>query len=150
MAGNNSGVSFMNNNHHALTNGNSIGNNNNRSFSFLTLDNELSGPGLLRIGKYKFRAKTDDLPQYVSLLYLLDLILYTDSFSNRDWWVASTAFPLIAATIGPLANVLSISALVTKWRADLPDNGQLPLGSDENGVGIPDPTWWEIYLCPCS
>ncbi|KAB8301393.1 hypothetical protein EYC80_003267 [Monilinia laxa] len=94
---------------------------NDTNSSFLTLDNELSGSGLLRIGRFKFRAKTDNLPQ--------------------DWWVASTAFPLIAATIGPLANVLSISALVTKWRANLPDNGQLPFGSDENGVGIPDPEW---------
>ncbi|KAI9645625.1 Potassium channel [Ciborinia camelliae] len=111
--------------------GNNSGQHNGRDVtsdntgSFLTLDNELSGPGLLRIGRFKFRAKTDDLPQ--------------------DWWFASTAFPLIAATIGPLANVLSISALVTKWKADLPDNGQLPLGADENGVGIPDPQW-EIIL----
>ncbi|KAA8571916.1 hypothetical protein EYC84_001865 [Monilinia fructicola] len=97
---------------------------NDNNSSFLTLDHELSGSGLLRIGRFKFRAKTDNLPQ--------------------DWWVASTAFPLIAATIGPLANVLSISALVTKWRANLPDNGQLPLGSDENGVGIPDPEWETI------
>ncbi|KAF7863204.1 hypothetical protein EAF04_007287 [Stromatinia cepivora] len=117
MAGNNSGASFMKNSH-SLTNG-------DNNSSFLTLSNELSGPGLLRIGRFKFRAKTDDLPQ--------------------DWWVASTAFPLIAATIGPLANVLSISALVTKWRADLPDDGQLPFGADENGVGIPDPEW-EIIL----
>ncbi|QSZ33574.1 hypothetical protein DSL72_005142 [Monilinia vaccinii-corymbosi] len=97
---------------------------NGNGSSSLTLDDELSGPGLLRIGRFKFRAKTDNLPQ--------------------DWWIASTAFPLIAATIGPLANVLSISALVTKWRANLPDDGQLPSGSDENGVGIPDPEWWEI------
>ncbi|TGO77461.1 hypothetical protein BELL_0107g00120 [Botrytis elliptica] len=117
MAGNNSEASFMNNGH-TVANGGNTG-------SRLTLNNELSGPGLLRIGRFKFRAKMDDLPQ--------------------DWWVASTAFPLIAATIGPLANVLSISALVTKWRADLPDDGQLPFGADENGVGIPDPEW-EIVL----
>ncbi|ESZ99124.1 hypothetical protein SBOR_0534 [Sclerotinia borealis F-4128] len=116
MAGNNSDASLMNNSHAV------IGDNNS---NLLTLDNELSGPDLLRIGRFKFRGKTDDLPQ--------------------DWWVASTAFPLIAATIGPLANVLSISALVTKWRADLPDDGQLPFGSDENGVGVPDPQW-EIIL----
>ncbi|EDN93927.1 hypothetical protein SS1G_09794 [Sclerotinia sclerotiorum 1980 UF-70] len=111
MASNNSGLGLVKNNH-SLTNG-------DNNSSFITPNNELSGPGLLRIGKYKFRARTDDLPQ--------------------DWWVASTAFPLIAATIGPLANVLSISALVTKWRADLPNDGQLPFGADENGVGIPDP-----------
>lgn len=30
-----------------------------------------------------------------------------------DWWFCSTAIPLLAATIGPLANVMSIAALVT-------------------------------------
>ncbi|KAK6610363.1 Outward-rectifier potassium channel TOK1 [Botrytis cinerea] len=117
MAGDNSDASSMNNGH-------TMPNNRDKSIR-LTPNTKLSGPGLLRIGRFKFRAKTDDLPQ--------------------DWWVASTAFPLIAATIGPLANVLSISALVTKWRADLPDDGQLPFGADENGVGIPDPKW-EIIL----
>lgn len=33
-----------------------------------------------------------------------------------DWWFASTGIPLLAATLGPLANVLSIAALVTPWR----------------------------------
>jgi potassium channel subfamily K, other eukaryote len=59
----------------------------------------------------------------------------------RSWWFASTAIPLLAATIGPLANVLSIAALVTSWRAQLGDNGELPGGADELGVGIPDPQW---------
>jgi potassium channel subfamily K, other eukaryote len=59
----------------------------------------------------------------------------------RSWWFASTAIPLFAATIGPLANVLSIAALVTSWRAQLGDNGELPGGADELGVGIADPHW---------
>ncbi|CAK7215771.1 Potassium channel [Sporothrix eucalyptigena] len=62
-----------------------------------------------------------------------------------SWWFASTAIPLLAATTGPLSNVLSIAALVTPWRVVLPDNGQLPLGIDDNGVGIKDPHW-EIIL----
>ena len=57
---------------------------------------------------------------------------------DRNWWFASTAIPLLAATIGPLANVLSIAALVNKWRVNLPDNGQLPEGTDDNGIGIPE------------
>ncbi|RDW79600.1 hypothetical protein BP6252_04238 [Coleophoma cylindrospora] len=77
------------------------------------------------MGRFKLRGKTDDLPQ--------------------DWWFASTAIPLLAATIGPLANVLSITALVSKWRDRLPNNGQLPEGSDVYGVGMPDPRW-EIIL----
>jgi hypothetical protein len=59
----------------------------------------------------------------------------------RDWWFASTAIPLLAATIGPFANVLSIAALVSKWRVNLPNNGQLPEGTDNAGVDIPDPRW---------
>ncbi|CAK4032143.1 voltage-gated potassium channel [Lecanosticta acicola] len=39
-----------------------------------------------------------------------------DDDDEQDWWFASTAIPLLAATIGPLANVLSIAALVTSWR----------------------------------
>lgn len=64
----------------------------------------------------------------------------------RDWWFASTAIPLLAATIGPLANVLSIAALVTKWKVKLPNNGQLPDGVDNNGSPIPDPTWLVGYV----
>lgn len=56
----------------------------------------------------------------------------------RNWWFASTAIPLLAATIGPLANVLSIAALVNKWRVILPNDGKLPEGTDDNGVGIPE------------
>ena len=39
----------------------------------------------------------------------------------RGWWFACTAIPILAATLGPLANVLSIGALVTSWRVDLID-----------------------------
>jgi hypothetical protein len=62
-------------------------------------------------------------------------------FSNRRWWFASTAVPLIAATLGPLCNVLSIAALVTPWKMTLANNGELPEGTDNSGVGIPDPHW---------
>ncbi|PBP22292.1 voltage-gated potassium channel [Diplocarpon rosae] len=76
---------------------------------------------ILTFGKFKLRGKTDDLPQ--------------------DWWFASTAIPLMAATIGPLANVLSIAALVSKWRVTLPNNGALPEGVDGLGTPIKDPDW---------
>lgn len=39
-----------------------------------------------------------------------------DDDEYSDWWFAGTAIPLLAATIGPLANVFSIAALVTYWR----------------------------------
>ncbi|KAF9887179.1 Potassium channel [Aspergillus nanangensis] len=37
----------------------------------------------------------------------------------QDWWFASTAIPLIAATTAPFANVMSIVALVMPWRSTL-------------------------------
>jgi potassium channel subfamily K len=58
----------------------------------------------------------------------------------RDWWIASTAIPLIAATAAPLANVMSIVALVSTWRNRIevdtsgPDQGHIQ-------VGITDPEW---------
>ena len=52
------------------------------------------------------------------------------------WWYASTAFPLIAGTFGPLANAFSICALVENWRVEVP-----PGGTEEHGIDIKDPQW---------
>jgi potassium channel subfamily K, other eukaryote len=41
-----------------------------------------------------------------------------------------------------LSNVLSIAALVSPWRVSLPNNGELPEGADDNGIGIDDPRWF--------
>ena len=59
-----------------------------------------------------------------------------------DWWFASTGIPILAATLGPLANVLSIGALVTSWRLDLRDPTQ-PGGLTTQllGLEIRDPRW---------
>ncbi|KAH8694976.1 putative potassium channel [Talaromyces proteolyticus] len=58
----------------------------------------------------------------------------------QDWWVASTAIPLVAAATAPLANVMSIVALVTSWR-----NQIFLQQTDDQGrtlqVGIDDPHW---------
>ncbi|KAI1640269.1 hypothetical protein F4809DRAFT_648060 [Biscogniauxia mediterranea] len=82
-----------------------------------TCDEEQEKTDAIRtIGFLKLRGKTDDLPQ--------------------SWWFASTAVPLLAATQGPLSNVLSIAALVTAWKLDLPNNGQLPEGADVNGLAL--------------
>lgn len=37
----------------------------------------------------------------------------------QDWWIASTAIPLVAATTAPLANLMSIVALVMPWKSKL-------------------------------
>lgn len=52
------------------------------------------------------------------------------------WWYASTAFPLIAGTFGPMANAFSLCALVENWRVSIP-----PGGTEEHGIDIPDPKW---------
>ncbi|TVY38332.1 Outward-rectifier potassium channel, partial [Lachnellula subtilissima] len=117
----NSGVATERSDDNALTSSFTYDNNRSTSSSN-TLER---GDTITRFGKLRLRGKTDDLPQ--------------------DWWFASTAIPLLAATLGPLANVLSIAALVSKWRVTLPDNGQLPEGTDDAGIDIPDPHW-EIVL----
>jgi hypothetical protein len=51
--------------------------------------------------------------------------------------------------MGPLANVLSIAALVTTWKDDLANNGVLPEGADELSTPIPDLKWsaaWKRIL----
>ncbi|KAF2135634.1 uncharacterized protein K452DRAFT_172149 [Aplosporella prunicola CBS 121167] len=60
-------------------------------------------------------------------------------YRKREWWFASTAIPLLAATFGPLANVLSISALVTNWRMHLQVNGKIV--AEPYGVPFKDPEW---------
>lgn len=68
------------------------------------------------------------------------------------WWFAGTAIPLLAATIGPLANVLSIAALVTSWRmcvvADVVKPRQCEYNGDTStliqqldGRDFADPQW---------
>ena len=56
-----------------------------------------------------------------------------------DWWFASTGIPLLAATLGPLANVSSIAALVTSWRQANVVAGE-PV-ADFDGVPFADPRW---------
>ncbi|THU91876.1 voltage-gated potassium channel [Dendrothele bispora CBS 962.96] len=50
--------------------------------------------------------------------------------TQKRWWILSTAFPLVAATLGPLANLFSVCALVQTWRIKIPD-----------GTRISDPKW---------
>ena len=74
-----------------------------------------------------------------------------DDELETDWWFAGTAIPLLAATIGPLANVLSIAALVTSWRmclvdgvdaASCPyDGNPSKLVAELNGFPFADPKW---------
>ncbi|KAF1942259.1 potassium channel-like protein [Clathrospora elynae] len=58
---------------------------------------------------------------------------------ESDWWFASTGIPLLAATLGPLANVSSIAALVTSWRQQNFVGGEWL--SEFDGVPYADPRW---------
>ncbi|MCJ1309513.1 Potassium channel [Agyrium rufum] len=79
---------------------------------------ERSPTHVKQVWKFRMRPADDDEPQ--------------------DWWFASTAIPLLAATTGPLANVMSIAALVTSWRNNY--NPDYP-GQEPYSTGYPDPRW---------
>ncbi|KAL9027018.1 MAG: hypothetical protein Q9196_004404 [Gyalolechia fulgens] len=54
------------------------------------------------------------------------------------WWFASTAFPLLAGTFGPMASAFSVCALVENWRVIVPHG---PGGNEAHGIDIKDPEW---------
>ncbi|KAK2031194.1 ion channel protein [Colletotrichum zoysiae] len=64
-------------------------------------------------------------------------------FANDDahlypsrWWFASSAFPMIAGTLGPVASAFSICALVRPWRQHYPP------GTDITSAPfVKDPKW---------
>lgn len=57
-------------------------------------------------------------------------------FQPKRWWFTSTAFPLIAGTFGPLANLMSVCALVMTWQVTI-----LPGQTEGNGERVGDPNW---------
>ncbi|KAG6904972.1 hypothetical protein DXG01_005878 [Tephrocybe rancida] len=54
----------------------------------------------------------------------------------KRWWFTSTAFPLIAGTFGPLANLFSVCALVQTWRVAIPEGE-----TETKGSRVSDPAW---------
>ncbi|OJJ44369.1 hypothetical protein ASPZODRAFT_781006 [Penicilliopsis zonata CBS 506.65] len=64
-----------------------------------------------------------------------------DDDEPQTWWIASTAIPLIAAATGPLANVMSIVALVMPWRDTIIFDKPGPQDGTYLQVGIHDPKW---------
>ncbi|TWU75019.1 Potassium channel [Metarhizium rileyi] len=55
------------------------------------------------------------------------------------WWFASSAFPMVAATLGPVASAFSICALGSQWRQKL-----VPGQSVDDATFIQDPAWLTI------
>lgn len=57
------------------------------------------------------------------------------------YWFASSAFPMIAATLGPVASAFSVCALVRPWRQNFPP------GSDiDTAQFIDDPIWYVAFI----
>ncbi|CAL8576345.1 hypothetical protein XPA_002232 [Xanthoria parietina] len=54
------------------------------------------------------------------------------------WWFASTAFPLLAGTFGPMASAFSVCALSENWRVIVPHG---PGGNEAHGIDVKDPGW---------
>ncbi|KAE8151743.1 hypothetical protein BDV25DRAFT_87832 [Aspergillus avenaceus] len=63
-----------------------------------------------------------------------------DDDEPQDWWFASTAIPLIAATTSPFANVMSVVALAMPWKSEM-HYGQNDGEGNTLQVMLPDPTW---------
>jgi potassium channel subfamily K len=63
----------------------------------------------------------------------------------QSWWIASTAIPLVAAAAGPLANVMSIVALVMPWRSHITSRTTSPAGNWYQ-EGYADPHWYVLNL----
>ncbi|KAK0374607.1 ion channel protein [Colletotrichum limetticola] len=57
------------------------------------------------------------------------------------WWFASSAFPMIAGTLGPVASAFSICALVRPWRQHYPPGTDITTAAFE-----PDPKWSDPRL----
>ncbi|KAH7160540.1 hypothetical protein B0J13DRAFT_494199 [Dactylonectria estremocensis] len=55
------------------------------------------------------------------------------------WWLLSSAFPMLAGTLGPVASVFSICALVQPWRQHL-----VPGGDVQEAPFVTDPPWLTI------
>lgn len=68
-----------------------------------------------------------------------------DDDEPQDWWFASTAIPLIAATTSPFANVMSVVALAMSWKSEIHPEQQDPEGNPVQ-VLLADPRWYNPVL----
>ncbi|GKU19192.1 unnamed protein product [Fusarium langsethiae] len=59
--------------------------------------------------------------------------------SPNRWWFASSAFPMIAGTLGPVASAFSICALVRPWRQHRPPGQEL-----KTAPFVDDPIWLTV------
>ncbi|QPC72335.1 hypothetical protein HYE68_003087 [Fusarium pseudograminearum] len=59
--------------------------------------------------------------------------------SPNRWWFASSAFPMIAGTLGPVASAFSICALVRPWRQHRPHGQEV-----KTAPFVADPIWLTV------
>lgn len=76
-------------------------------------------------------------PVNLKLHSLPNQSIHTHMFRISRWWFASSAFPMIAATLGPVASAFSICALGSKWRLHI-----TPGKSIDQATFIDDPAWY--------
>jgi potassium channel subfamily K, other eukaryote len=62
-------------------------------------------------------------------------------FLFSRWWFASSAFPMLAGTLGPVASAFSICALVRPWRQMVKG---YTLGEEPAPPFIDDPPWYVL------
>ncbi|KAF1811520.1 voltage-gated potassium channel [Eremomyces bilateralis CBS 781.70] len=94
-------------------------------------------PGLLAELR---RRETEDEKSRKKPWWKLKMRPYQDE-DEATWWFASTAIPLIAASLGPLANVFSLAALVTFWKMWIIDPTTGEELTELTGIPIQDPRW---------
>ncbi|KIK65901.1 hypothetical protein GYMLUDRAFT_70161 [Collybiopsis luxurians FD-317 M1] len=93
---------------------------NSRSYSTETSNGESESPG----DAFRRELQVDEEEEEVGY------------FAPQRWWFTSTAFPLVAGTFGPLANLFSVCALVQTWRVRVSDGE-----SEDQGQRVMDPHW---------
>ena len=89
---------------------------------------------ILRRPGFKMTAPTSIRRMLVAILPPGDVS--ADHGCDSRWWFASSAFPMIAGTLGPVASAFSICALVREWRQFYPPGSNIDTAAFEN-----DPAW---------
>ncbi|KAF3909757.1 hypothetical protein AA313_de0209991 [Arthrobotrys entomopaga] len=102
-------------------NDNSTGNDNDLDIERANDDADDNEDRIARMGEYEKEFEIETKPPI-------------------KWWFAAKGIPLVAATVGPLANLTSVAALVSSWRANLPTDG--PNAFDQrHDIPFADPKW---------
>lgn len=67
-------------------------------------------------------------------------------YQPSRWWFASTACPLLAGTLGPVASGFNICSIAYDWREYIPPGGSEAIGMQTNNT-LKDPPWEIVRAC---